>query len=390
MTRFAQSSRPPVILQVLPSLATGGAERGCVDVAQAIVAAGGRALVASSGGAMVRELDRAGASHVSLPLASKNPLTMRANVDRLSRLIEAEAVDIAHARSRAPAWSAYLAAGRRGVPFVTTFHAPYNDANRLKHWYNSVMARGRPVIAISHFIAAHVGTRYGVEPGRIRTIHRGVDLDRFDPARVSHERLIQLARQWRLPEGAPVILLAGRLSRWKGQALLIEALARLGRDDARVVLVGAEQGRAAYRRELEALALARGVAGQVHIAGDCRDMPAAYMLANVVVSASSDPEAFGRVMAEAGALGRPVVASGHGAAPEIVREGVTGWLFPPGDVAALGHALAHALDLDPDARRRLAVEARHHVARHFDKVAMCRATLDVYAEILAGRGQEAA
>jgi glycosyltransferase involved in cell wall biosynthesis len=390
VTLFNQFSRPPVILQVMPSLVTGGAERGCVDVAQAIAAAGGRSLVASAGGAMVHELTRGGAVHVRLPLASKNPLTVGANVERLVALIRAEGVDIVHARSRAPAWSAYKAAERLGVRFMTTFHAPYNETGRLKHWYNSVMARGEPVIAISHFIAEHVRTRYGVPPERIRTIHRGVDLERFDPARVSPERMIQLARQWRLPEGALVVLLAGRLTRWKGQALMIDALARLGRDDVRCVFVGADQGRVQYRHELEALASAKGVAGQVHIVGECRDMPAAFALANVVVSASTDPEAFGRVMAEAGAAGRPVVASDHGASPEIIRDGETGWLFPPGDAAALAQAVNHALDLNNPTRRRLAWAAREHVARHFDKAVMCQATLAVYAEILAQRQQRAA
>ncbi|MGF1609928.1 MAG: glycosyltransferase [Kiloniellales bacterium] len=223
----------PVILQVLPRLGTGGAERGTVDVAQAIVAAGGTAIVASEGGALERELARAGAHHVTLPLASKNPLVMRRNVGRLESLIEEHEVDILHARSRAPAWSAAAAARRKGCHFVTTFHGTYNASLPFKLRYNAIMVSGERVIAISEFIARHIHETYAVEPARIRVIQRGVDLARFDPAKVSAERVIQLARAWRLPDGVPLIMLPGRLTRWKGQLLLLDALASLAELDFR-------------------------------------------------------------------------------------------------------------------------------------------------------------
>ena len=382
-----QSSTGPrrTVLQVLPSLETGGVERGTVDVAAALAAAGFRALVASNGGAMVRELVRAGAEHITLPVHSKNPVVMWRNVGRLARLIRAEGVDLVHARSRAPAWSARAAARRCGKPFVTTFHGTYNAGSQAKRAYNAIMAKGDRVIAISQFIADHVQANYGVDPARIRVIHRGVDFDVFAPERVTSDRLIQLARQWRIPDDARVVMLPGRLTRWKGHTVLIEAMRRLAdhRDwVVRCVLVGSDQGRTGYRAELEGLITRLGLLDRVQIIDECRDMAAAYMLADVVVSASTDPEAFGRVAVEAQAMGCPVVATDHGGARETVVPASTGWLVPPDDAGMLAAAIDAALGLDPDARERLRDRAIAHVRAHFSKARMCEATLAVYRELL--------
>ncbi|MBC8451670.1 MAG: glycosyltransferase family 4 protein [Rhodospirillaceae bacterium] len=380
-----QTTREPTILQVLPSLETGGVERGTIDIAGAIKAAGWRPLVASSGGSMVHELERTGAKHIELPLHSKNPYVIRRNISRLKELIAAEGVDLLHARSRAPAHSAIVAARQSNIRFVTTFHATYNFSTPPKRWYNSVMAKGERVIAISNALKDHITGNYEVNPSRIRVIHRGVDLERFDPLKVSAERVIQLSQQWRLPDGVPVVLLPGRLTGWKGQSILIEALARLGHKQIRCLLVGSDQGRTGYRRSLEELSRRLDVESVVHIVGDCRDMPAAYMLADVVVSASTDPEGFGRVMVEAQAMGRPIIASDHGASREIVRHGTTGWLFPPGDVRVLSERIAHVIRLDEEHRHRIADEAIRNAQENFSKDKMCAETLGVYREILNER-----
>ena len=372
-------------MQVLPSLETGGVERGTIDIAGAIKAAGWRPLVASSGGSMVHELERTGAKHIELPLHSKNPYVIRRNISRLKELIAAEGVDLLHARSRAPAHSAIVAARQSNIRFVTTFHATYNFSTPPKRWYNSVMAKGERVIAISNALKDHITGNYEVNPSRIRVIHRGVDLERFDPLKVSAERVIQLSQQWRLPDGVPVVLLPGRLTGWKGQSILIEALARLGHKQIRCLLVGSDQGRTGYRRSLEELSRRLDVESVVHIVGDCRDMPAAYMLADVVVSASTDPEGFGRVMVEAQAMGRPIIASDHGASREIVRHGTTGWLFPPGDVRVLSERIAHVIRLDEEHRHRIADEAIRNAQENFSKDKMCAETLGVYREILNER-----
>ena len=380
----ARAERRPTVLQVLPALdAGGGVERGTIEIAAAIVEAGGRALVASSGGLSAHELRRVGAEHLTLPLASKNPFVVYANIERLSALIAAQDIDIVHARSRAPAWSAYYAARRTRCHFVTTFHGTYSAGIGLKRRYNSVMVRGERVIAISSFIGGHVRQVYGVPASRIRIIPRGVDLDHFDPARVSASRMVTLANRWHLPDGVLVVMLPGRLTRWKGHAVFIEAIARLSRRDIRCLVVGSDQGRAGYRHKLEALVERRGLDEIVRVIDHCADMPAAYMLTDLVVSASTDPEAFGRIVAEAQALGRPVIASDHGGVRETVIPGETGWLTPPGEAGALAEAIERVLGLTESARRRLAEKAIRHVRENFSKDSMCAKTLEVYDEILA-------
>lgn len=377
--------RAPTVLQVVPTLVTGGAERGCIDMALALAEAGGTPLVASQGGPMVRELDRAGIAHLTLPLASKNPLTIRKNARKLARIIRERHVDIVHARSRAPAWSAWLACRETGARYMTTFHAPYNFGNGLKRWYNSVMARGERIIAISDFIRRHILDSYAVDPARIRTIHRGIDRAVFAPDRVSSARLVQLAKQWRLPDDRPVVLLPGRLTRWKGQTVLIEALEKLGRKDVVCLLVGSDQGRSSYRQELESRVERAGLGGVVVMTDHCSDMAAAYLLSTVVVSASREPEAFGRVIVEAQAMGKPVIVSAIGAYQETVIPGETAWVVPPGDALALAGALREALSLTTEQRDAIGARAQAFVADRYTKELMCADTLGVYAELMAER-----
>ncbi len=372
----------PVVLQVLPRLVTGGAERGTVDIAVTLAEEGGTPLVTSEGGPMEYELKRGGVPHIKLPLASKNPLVIRRNVGRLASIIEEHDVDIVHARSRAPAWSAYSAAKKTGCHFVTTFHGTYRSSSALKRHYNAIMVKGERVIANSEFIARHIREIYKVDPTRIRVIRRGVDLERFDPERVSAERVVQLANRWRLPDGVPVVMLPGRLARWKGHDMLIEALTTLSDIELLCVIVGSDQDRATYRGELEKLIARNGLGGRVFLPGHCDDMPAAYMLADVVVSASTKPEAFGRVVSEGQAMGCPVVASDHGGAREQVLGSRTAFLYPPRDAAQLAKMIRAALALGAGERERLAEEARAYVTANFDKRQMCAATLALYREIL--------
>jgi len=375
-------AKAPAVMQVLPRLETGGVERGTVDITTALTAAGRRAIVVSAGGPMVREIERAGGVHITLPVDSKNPLTMRKNVAALTEVIADNKVGLVHARSRAPAWSARPAAERANVPFITTFHGTYNFSNPAKKAYNAIMAKGERVIAISEFIGRHVAEQYDVPEDRIRVIPRGIDLDAFNPEAVSAERMIQLAQAWRLPDDSPVVMLPGRLTRWKGQSVLIEAARRLARPDVRVLLVGDDQGRTGYREELESQIGRIGAEGIIHLTGPCRDMAAAYMLADVVVSASTDPEAFGRVAAEAHAMGRPVIASDHGGARETVIAGETGWLVPPGDADALAQTLRTALTITGEERETVARRAIAHIRDNYTKPQMCAATLAVYDELI--------
>ena len=372
------------ILQILPAMGNGGVERGTIEIARAIVLAGGRALVASAGGANVARLLRVGAEHIDLPLASKNPITILANRRRLRAVIAAEKVSLVHARSRAPAWSAGPAAKAANVPFVTTYHGSYNEGSWFKKRYNRIMATADRVIAISEFIADLIRT----SDDRLRIIHRGADLEIFRPSAVGAGRLKELQQAWKIQDDTRVILLPARLTRWKGQGVAIAAFAELAKrrdiSDVALVLAGDDEGRTDYVRELGRQRRSLGLSErQVVFAGQCNDMPAAMMLANLVVSASVDPEAFGRTMAEAAAMGKPIIASNIGAAPEIVLPGKTGWLVPPGNAGALADAIDQALSLTPAQSEELAVVAQQRVKDLFSVSAMCGKTLSVYRELLA-------
>ncbi len=375
----------PVIMQIIPELGPGGAEQGCIDIAAELVASGAQAIIVSHGGARVHELSRFGAVHINLPVHSKNPIVMWQNVVRLRQIIRRYNVNIVHARSRAPAWSAMQACKKTNAHFITTCHAPYNIAGESKRFYNSSIARGERVIAISETVAQYLRDNYRLDNSKIRVIPRGIALEKFHPTAVTPERLITLSREWRVPDGANIIMMPGRITRWKGHPVLIEAIARLGRRDIFCVMIGSDQGRSEYRRELEDMINNKGLGGRVRIVDHCNDMPSAYMLATVVISASTDPEGFGRVPVEAQAMGRPIIASDHGGAQETILRGETGWLVKPGDPAALEAAIHEALALNPTQRAILATRAMSHVAANFTREQMADRTLNVYAELLQGK-----
>ena len=376
---------PPgaVILQVVPSLRSGGVERGTIEIVHAIVEAGGEALVASEGGPLVRSITELGGRHVTLKLASKNPFTMWRNAARLARLIRTEKVQLVHARSRAPAWSAKLAARRTGVRFLTTYHAPYGENGPGKRAYNAVMAQGERVIAISRFIAELIQERHGLPSGRIRVIPRGVDTEAFDLDAVAPERVARLREEWKLPAGRPVVLLPGRLSRWKGGEVLVEAMRWTRTQGLLCVLAGPFEARSRFVSALKARAGELGSLDRLRFPGQCDDMPAALALADVVVSASVEPEGFGRTVIEAQAMRRPVIVTDHGGAAETVEHGVTGWRVPPGDPVALAAAIDRVLGLSAGERAGVGLRARQSVLARYTTKTMQRATLDVYAELLS-------
>lgn len=380
----------PVIMQIIPELGPGGAEQGCIDMAAAITQAGGQAIVVSNGGSRLHELARTGAVHINLPVNSKNPFVISRNARQLRKIIERYDVDIVHARSRAPAWSAYKACKKTRARFMTTCHAPYNINGEFKRLYNSIITKGERVIAISHMVAEYLQNNYQINNNNIRLIHRGISLERFHPTAVSAERVIELTKEWRIPDGVNVIMLPGRLTRWKGHHVMIEAMEKLGREDLFCLIIGSDQGRSEYRKELEDLIESKKLSGSVRIVDHCKDMPAAYMLASVVVSASIEPEGFGRIPVEAQAMGRPIVATDHGGAQETIKRGETGWLVTPGDSTLLARAIEEALSLTPGQRAILATRTMNHVANNFTKELMIEQTLGVYTELLInGKGFKA-
>ncbi len=380
------------ILQIIPDLDAGGAERTTVDVAGALTQAGARALVATEGGRLVAELQAKGGVWLPFPAASKNPLAMALNVRRLILLCRREGVDLVHARSRAPAWVALAASRSLRLPFVTTYHGAYAGRSSVKTHYNSVMARGDVVIANSAYTAELILARHGFARERIRVVHRGTNFSAFAPGAVAPERVQALRLAWGVEPHQRIVLLPGRLTGWKGQRVLIAAAALLrdgGDTDTAFVLAGDPQGRDGYVRELDQLIAESRLQGRVRRVGHCADMPAAMLAASVVAVPSTEPEAFGRVAVEAQAMGVPVVVSDLGAVPETVlappQTGPaerTGWRVAPGDAAALALALGEALVLRPSAREALARRARLHVERHFSLEAMLAGTLDVYCALL--------
>lgn len=383
------SELPPdfTLLQVVPRLETGGAEQTTLDVAAAVRAAGGRALVATMGGRMETTLLASGAELERMTVHSKNPLVILGNALRLARLIRRRKVSLVHVRSRAPAFSAVMAARMARVPVIATYHGVYNARSGLKRWYNGIMTSGEVVIANSEFTRLHVIAQHQVDPDKVVAIPRGVDIARFDPAAVSEERKAALAAGWGLePSDRRVrILLAGRLTRWKGQVLAIEAAARLkarGVTDFLLILAGDAQGRSGYLAELEAAIGDSGLGDNVRIVGHCADMPAAYALSDLAIAPSLDPEAFGRTAVEPQAMGVPVIAADHGATRETVVPGETGWLVKPGDAAAWAGAFEAAIALGSEGRARMGAAAAERARRLYSVETMCATTLTVYARVL--------
>jgi glycosyltransferase involved in cell wall biosynthesis len=390
------AQKRPTILQIIPELDTGGAELSAIEIADAIVRTGGRALVLSEGGRLAPRIAASGGEFVPFAAATKNPVRLLWNAHAIRRMIESEGVDLVHARSRAPAWSALIAARRAGVPFVTTYHGAYNEKTRLKRAYNAVMAKGDIVIANSLYTKRLIETRYGTPADRIRVIYRGVDGGTFDPAAISEKRKAALRARWGAGSETRIILQPARLTTWKGQstvieaARLLEAEGRLG--DSLVVLAGDAQGRTAYRQQLESEVAAAGLERKITLPGHVDDIPAALAMAHLAVVASIEPEAFGRVATEAQAMGCPVIATDIGAPPETVAAvptvtsaEMTGWLVPPGDAARLAAAMAEALSLAPDARAALGARARARALGQFSLDAMRRQTLEVYDSLLGTR-----
>jgi len=370
----------------VPRLDTGGAERSTIEIAAALAHAGFEPLVASEGGRMVPELEEAGGEWIELAVNAKAPHRLVANGMRLRDLIRARNVKLIHARSRAPAWSSLWAARMAKIPFVTTYHGSYTGRSALKRFYNSIMARGDAVIANSQWTAAHIRSQYAFAPKKLVAIPRGIDFSRFDPAAAAPERIDALRKQWGAHAGELVILLPGRLTRWKGQDILIAAMARLAKQnalrDVRAVLAGDAQGRIGYEKELRSAIAAAGLSDHVALAGHVSDMPAAYLAADIVVSASTQEEAFGRVAAEASAMERVVIATDHGGARETVIPGVTGLLVPPGDSRALADALKSLVAAGEADRAAMGARGRVHIAGNFTVERMCADTLALYRELL--------
>lgn len=375
------------ILQIIPELAAGGAERSVIETASAITKAGGKALVASTGGRLEPELEAAGGELIDMPVASKNPFTIYRNISALTELVKTRTISLIHARSRAPAWSALYAARRARIPFVTTYHGAYSGNSKLKLWYNSIMTRGDLVIANSGWTGAHIRETHDISNDRIVVIPSGVDFTRFNPEAVPQTAIDALREAWGIGASNQrlILLLPARFTEWKGQILALKALALLSpeeQEECILVLVGDAQGRQSYITELEKQIAADNLAPATRIASHCSDMPAAMLLSDMVLAPSLKPEAFGRTAAEAAAMTRPVIAADHGGARETVIDGETGARFEPGNERALAGAIRSLISIGPVARASMGRAGQAYVLQQFAQSGLQAATLSVYTALI--------
>lgn len=373
------------ILQVLPALGQGGVERGTLEIARALSSAGIENAVASAGGRLVEELSKLGVPHFTLPLDSKNPFTVRRNGDRLAAIASSGGFTLMHVRSRAPAWSVRRASRLSGVPFISTWHGLYGTSPRfLKIPYNRIMLSGERTIAVSDCVRDHIVSVYGADPAKIVRIHRGADVETFRPDAVEPAAALEFRRSLGFSGSATVVALPGRLTWWKGQKELLAAAALSKLPELGILFVGSDQGRTQYTAELKKIADALPPGRKVVFLDHTDSMPVVYAASDIVVSASSaQPEAFGRVIPEAQAMGRLVVATAHGGACETVRDGETGFLVPPGDAGAMAKAIDFAAAMPADAKARMAEAAVKSVRENFSTAAMCAKTIALYRELHA-------
>lgn len=371
---------PLTVLQIIPAMGTGGAEQAVVEIASGLLARGDRAWVVSSGGRRVADLQGMGAVHLTRDVKTKNPFKIIRNAYWLADLIRREKIDIVHARSRAPAWSAYLACRMTRTVYVTTFHAAYHFKSNLKKAYNAVMAKGLRVIAISPFIAAHVRTEYGLSAPRLVTINRGVDLADYNPEHMPAQRIEAARAALGAATDRPVIILPGRLSPIKGQAIALRALSLIEQHSAikpQLLIIGDDQGRTAYSTYLKDLTHQLRLDELVRFTGAWGDMAAAYALATLTLVPSQVAEGFGRVPVESMAMGVPVIASALGAMQDTILDGRTGWLVAPDRAEPWAAQIEKAL-ADKAHLAAVGQEGRAHVLSHYSREKMVAETLAVY------------
>lgn len=356
-------------------------------MAEAIGRAGGLALVASAGGRLEPDLEAAGGELIRLPVQTKNPFTALANALKLARLIRERGVDIVHARSRAPAWSAFMAARMTGAPFVTTFHGVYNARSPFKRFYNSIMARGDVVIANSQYTREHILKFYDADPERVVAIPRGVDIDVFAREKVSDHDIAAMRASWGLAmeDARCVVIAPARLTRWKGQLVLIEAARIIEArrpGTIKVILAGDAQGRHGYVQDITSAIASAQLHEAVALVGHVGQMATAFAASDIAVFPVIEAEAFGRGAVEAQAMGVPVIAANLGGYAETVLEGDTGLLVPPGAAQALAGAIERMIDLGSEGRAAMGKRGRDRVRANYSKTALQSATLAVYQVLL--------
>ena len=377
------------VLQVIPKLGYGGAETGCYDLAHYLPENNCSSYIVTSGGELLKFIDRKKVKVIKLPVHSKNPFLMLFNSIALIFIILLNNISIVHARSRAPAWSCLFATKITRRKFVTTFHGTYNFKNSIKKFYNSVMVRSDLIIAGSNFIFSHINQNYPKYldlKKRFLVIFRGINVDYFDSSTTLDSEESRLISDWEVDKNKKIILMPGRLTAWKGQETFIEALnlvnKELGYDSFNAVILGSDQGRDIYTKKIKRLVEQYRLTSQLKFIEHCKNMPLAYKISDIVVSASVEPEAFGRVAVEAQSMEKPIIASDIGGSNETISDNVTGFLFQSGNAEALSKKIVEALQLDESRLKSIGIEGRKNIIKKFNVEKMCFSTYSEYKKLL--------
>lgn len=379
------------ILQIIPSLVSGGIERGVIEINNYLVKKNFNSVVVSSGGKMVYQIEQAGGEHITLDVATKNPFRIWRNIKKIQNIIKEKNIDLVHVRSRAPAWSAYFACKRTKCPLVSTVHGNYSTGSFpfswLKKFYNSSMVRADKIICVSNFIKDYAYENYKVfkqkfAAGDVLVIHRGVDTDVFNPKNITQQRMVAIINKLQVPNDRFIILLPGRLTEWKGQLYFLDVLAKIKNQNYLCLIVGDSKDHCNYVKKLKAKIKKNQLSGFVRIENNIADMSAGYMMADIVVSASIKGEAFGRVVPEAQAMKRMVVATSIGGSLETIIDGETGWLVDPKDIDKFAETIDMILNMSAEERNKRGEVAREHIVNNYTTENMCKETINLYDEIL--------
>lgn len=383
MTELNKPYHKKTILQVVPALVSGGVERGTIEIASFLKKSNYENIVVSAGGPLVKMLDAQNIKHIKLNVISKNPFIIWYNSRKLAKIIQEHKVDIIHARSRAPAWSCYIAARATGCKFVTTFHGIYNISNWFKKYYNSIMTKGTKVVAVSKFVKEHIIKNYSIAEDKIRVIHRGVDLQYFDPHKLDTNALIKFKEKYNIGPKVPVILLPARMSSWKGHSTLVEALYKIKNLDFYCLIVGELSKHPNLSRSIRDKITNYKMQHKIQIFGNESDMRSLYGISDIVLSTSSAPEAFGRTIIEGQAMEKLVIATSIGGASETIIDQVTGYHVAPSDPDELAEKIKYCLSiLGTDEAKNITAAARATAITNFSLDLMLNKTLQVYEEII--------
>jgi len=377
------------VLQVIPKLGYGGAETGCYDVAHYLPENNCESFIVTSGGELLKFIDKQKVKVIRLPVQSKNPFLIIINFIALVGIILFNNISIVHARSRAPAWSCLLATKITGRKFVTTFHGTYNFKNILKKFYNSVMVRSHLIIAGSNFIFSHVKENYSKNLSaskKLMVIFRGINVDYFDSSTKIESDEKKLLKKWGIEKDKKILLLPGRLTTWKGQEVFIEAVnlvnLQLGYEAFYAVILGSDQGRELYKKKLIRLSEQYRMTSQIRFIDHCKDMALAYKVSDIVVSASIEPEAFGRVSVEAQSMEKPIIASNIGGSNETIVDEKTGFLFDSGSAKSLSQKILKVLTMDEISLKSIGIEGRKNIIQKFNVEKMCFSTYSEYKRLI--------